>query len=177
LPDRCGRCTRCIEACPTNAIKAPYTLDARRCISYLTIENKGPIPEEFREAIGARIFGCDDCLEACPWNRFASTSRDAKLASASDVLKTPMREFLSLDEPAFKALFGNSPILRAKRRGFLRNICVALGNVGEEEDLPALRQACQDHDELVSEHARWAVSRIMARQKAAHQPRCSTESR
>lgn len=177
LPDRCGRCTRCIDACPTNAIKAPYTLDARRCISYLTIENRGPIPEEFREAIGARIFGCDDCLEVCPWNRFARASREAKFAPAPGVLETPMREFLSLDDTAFKALFANSPILRAKRRGFLRNVCVGLGNEGKEEDLPALRQACQDSDGLVSEHARWAVSRITAREKAAHQPRCSKESR
>ena len=165
LPDRCGRCTRCIEACPTQAITAPYQLDARRCISFLTIENKGPIPEEFREAMGDRIFGCDDCLDACPWNRFARASRDADLQSRADLLAKPLREFLALDERQFKDLFRNSPILRAKRRGFLRNVCVALGNVGTMDDLPALQKAAQDSEPLIREHAAWSIDRISGRRK------------
>ncbi|MFZ4482798.1 MAG: tRNA epoxyqueuosine(34) reductase QueG [Chthoniobacterales bacterium] len=163
LPDRCGRCTRCIDACPTAAITAPYHLDARRCLSFLTIENKGPIPEEFRVALGNRIFGCDDCLDACPWNRFARASRDAALAPRSDILATPLRDFLALDQAQFKALFRGSPILRAKRRGFLRNVCVALGNTGGAEDLPALRRALDDAEPLVREHAAWAISRLAER--------------
>jgi epoxyqueuosine reductase len=175
LPDRCGRCTRCIDACPTAAITEPYRLDARRCLSYLTIENKGPIPEEFRRPMGDRIFGCDDCLEACPWNRFAAASRDARLRPRTAMLQRPLREYLDLDSHGFKELFRDSPILRAKRRGFLRNVCVALGNVGEEDDLPALTRALQDSEELVREHAAWAVAEIHRR--TGHQPRCSTESR
>jgi epoxyqueuosine reductase len=168
LPDRCGRCTRCIDACPTQAITAPYQLDARRCISFLTIENKGPIPEEFREAMGDRIFGCDDCLDACPWNRFAQASHDAALQPREDVLTKPLREFLTLDDAAFKALFRGSPILRAKRRGFLRNVCVALGNTGTRDDLPALQTAAADAEALVREHAVWAIDRIAAREKLSH---------
>lgn len=177
LPDRCGKCTRCIDSCPTAAIVAPRRLDARRCISFLTIENKGPIPEEFREAVGNRIFGCDDCLDACPWNRFAKESRDAQLAPAGHILGTSLRNFLYLDDTSFKALFRGSPILRAKRRGFLRNVCVALGNTGNTSDLPALREASNDRDELIREHAQWAVRRIEERGSSAHQSRCSTESR
>jgi Uncharacterized Fe-S protein len=170
LPDRCGRCTRCIEACPTQAITAPYQLDARRCISFLTIENKGPIPEEFREAMGDRIFGCDDCLDACPWNRFARASRDAALQSRADLLAKPLGEFLALDDRQFKDLFRDSPILRAKRRGFLRNVCVALGNVGRADDLPALQKATQDSEPLIREHAAWAIERISERQKLPSRP-------
>ena len=163
LPDRCGRCTRCIEACPTQAITAPYQLDARRCISFLTIENKGAIPAEFREAMGDRIFGCDDCLEACPWNRFAKVSRDSALQPRQEISSLRLRDFLTLDEAGFKALFRNSPILRAKRRGFLRNVCVALGNTGSPEDLAALRTALDDHEALIREHAAWGIQRIETR--------------
>jgi epoxyqueuosine reductase len=163
LPDRCGRCTRCIDACPTQAITAPYRLDARRCISFLTIENKGPIPEEFREAMGDRIFGCDDCLDACPWNRFAQASRDAALQPRPEITGKPLREFLTLDDAEFKTLFRGSPILRAKRRGLLRNVCVALGNVGTKDDLPALKSALDDHEPLVREHAAWAIGKILGR--------------
>lgn len=179
LPDRCGRCTRCIAACPAGAIVAPYRLDARRCISFLTIENKGPIPVEFREAMGDRIFGCDDCLAACPWNRFAAEARDAQLAPSPDISRIPLRDFLRLDEASFKQKFRGSPILRAKRRGFLRNVCVALGNKGTPDDLPALRHAAQDPEPLVREHAQWALARVEVRARLgnSHQPRCSTESR
>ncbi len=175
IADRCGRCTRCIDACPTAAITAPYRLDARRCLSYLTIENKGPIPAEFRRAMGDRIFGCDDCLDACPWNRFAVASRDAQLQPRTALLERPLREFLALDNRGFKELFRDSPILRAKRRGFLRNVCVALGNVGTDDDLPALHKALHDEEPLVREHAVWAIAEI--RRRTGHHPRCSTESR
>jgi epoxyqueuosine reductase len=175
--DHCGRCTRCLDACPTRAIVAPYRLDARRCLSYLTIENKGAIPEEFRRALGARIFGCDDCLDACPWNRFAQASRDTALQPREDLLARPLREFLSLDDRQFKDLFRGSPILRAKRRGFLRNVCVALGNVGTAADLPALERARLDPEPLIAGHATWAIEEIKRRAPDPHQPLCSTESR
>lgn len=161
--DHCGKCVACIEACPTDAITAPHQLDARRCISYLTIENKGPIPEEFREAMGERIYGCDDCLDACPWNRFAKTSREAAFLARKEVFSHSLRDFLSLDDEAFRKLFAKSPIKRIKRPRFLRNVCVALGNVGGPEDLPALEKASQDSDELIAEHARWAIARIQGK--------------
>ena len=157
---RCGSCTRCIDACPTGAITAPHQLDARRCISYLTIELKGSIPLEFRPLMGDRIFGCDDCLDACPWNRFAQISRESAFAARPAVAQMRLRDFLALDDEQFRALFRGSPIKRIKRRGFLRNVCVALGNVGTKKDLPALRQAALDHEPLVAEHAAWAIERI-----------------
>ncbi len=135
---RCGTCTRCIDACPTGAITAPHELDARRCISYLTIELKGSIPLEFRPLIGDRIYGCDDCLDACPWNRFAQVARESAFAARPAVARMSLRDFLALDDEGFRTLFRGSPIRRIKRRGFLRNVCVALGNVGTVEDLPAL---------------------------------------
>ena len=152
---RCGSCTRCITACPTRAITEPHRLDARRCISYLTIELKGSIPMELRPLIGDRIYGCDDCLEACPWNRFASVSREASLAARP--IGMPLRDYLTLDEEKFRELFRRSPIKRIKRRGFLRNVCVALGNVGDAQDLPALERAAADREPLVAEHALWAI--------------------
>jgi epoxyqueuosine reductase len=158
--DHCGTCTRCITACPTQAIIAPRELDARRCISYLTIEHKGPIPIEFREAIGDRIYGCDDCLDACPWNRFAEESREMAFAARNDVFKKRLRDFLDLDDDAFRVLFAKSPIKRIKRPRFLRNVCVALGNTGTADDLPALEKAAGDPDPLIAEHASWAVTRI-----------------
>src|SRR5262249_36484717 len=135
----------------------------RRCISYLTIELKGSIPEQLRPLIGDRIFGCDDCLEACPWNRFAKVSRESAFSARKDVTQKKLRDFLSLDETTFRGLFRNSPIRRTKRRGFLRNVCVALGNVGTRDDLPALRMAAQDQEELVVEHALWAIEQIERR--------------
>ena len=138
---RCGSCTRCIDACPTGAITAPHQLDARRCISYLTIELKGSIPLEFRPLIGDRIYGCDDCLDACPWNRFAQVSRESAFAARPAVAQMRLRDFLALDDAQFREIFRGSPIKRIKRRGFLRNVCVALGNVGTRDDLPALGAA------------------------------------
>ncbi len=163
LPDRCGKCTRCITACPTGAITAPHQLDARRCISYLTIELKGSIPEELRPLIGDRIYGCDDCAAACPWNRFAQASTETAFAARDFVHRWTLRDFLALDDDAFRALFKKSPIKRIKRRGFLRNVCVALGNTGTADDLPALTAAAQDPEPLIAEHAAWAIGRIRER--------------
>jgi epoxyqueuosine reductase len=161
--DRCGTCVRCITACPTGAITAPHRLDARRCISYLTIELKGSIPLEMRPLIGDRIFGCDDCLEACPWNRFAKLSRESAFAADRSTVGTSLCEYLLLSDNEFREMFRNSPIKRIKRRGFLRNVCVALGNVGTAQDLPALEQALTDDEPLIVEHAAWAISQIKAR--------------
>ena len=159
----CGKCSACIDCCPTHAITAAHRLDARRCISYLTIENKGPIPEQFRRAIGARIFGCDDCLDACPWNRFAQQSRETAFTARGFISGMALREFLRLDDTAFRQLFRRSPIKRIKRHRFLRNVCVALGNVGDAEDLPDLERAADDPDPLISEHASWAIGEIAKR--------------
>ena len=159
---RCGSCQRCITACPTGAITEPHRLDARRCISYLTIELKGSIPLELRPLIGDRIYGCDDCLDACPWNRFASISREAAFA-AGPAIGMPLRDYLALDDTKFRDLFRRSPIKRIKRRGFLRNVCVALGNVGDADDLPALEGAAKGSEPLIAEHASWAIEQIQAR--------------
>ena len=158
--EHCGTCARCIEICPTRAIVAPYQLDSRRCISYLTIEQRGPIPLEFRAAIGDWIFGCDLCQEACPWNRFAPAAREARLHARELPLWT-LERFLSLDEPAFDALFARSPIRRAGRAGFLRNVCVALGNRAPAAAAPALICTLErDAAPLVRSHAAWALGRI-----------------
>jgi epoxyqueuosine reductase len=159
----CGRCTRCIDTCPTGAIIAPHQVDARRCISYLTIELKGSIPNELRPLIGDRIYGCDDCLNACPWNRFAKVSRETAFAMRPEVAAMKLRDYLSLDDDKFRRLFHNSPIKRTKRRGLLRNVCVALGNVGTADDLPALEKARVDSEPLIAEHAQWAIEQIHAR--------------
>ena len=166
LPDRCGKCTRCITACPTGAITAPHQLDARRCISYLTIELKGSIPEDLRPLIGDRIYGCDDCAAACPWNRFAQSSTETAFAAREFVHDWTLRDFLALDDDGFRALFKKSPIKRIKRRGFLRNVCVALGNTGTADDLPALARAAEDPEPLIAEHAAWASARIRERAAA-----------
>lgn len=164
--DLCGTCTRCMVACPTGAITAPRRLDARRCISYLTIEHKGSIPPELRRAIGGRIFGCDDCLDACPWNRFAAISREVIFQARDSVFQMTLRDFLKLTDEGFNALFRKSPVRRIKRPAFLRNVCVALGNIGTREDLPALEAASMDEQPLIAEHARWAVEEIRGRKRA-----------
>jgi len=157
----CGTCTRCLPACPTGAITAPYQLDARRCISYLTIELKGSIPEDLRPLIGARIYGCDDCLAVCPWNKFAVRTTDPALSPRTDLTTPDLLEMLALDDEAFREKFKNSPIKRTKRRGLLRNVCVALGNLGDSSALPALEYAAEsDPEPLIREHAAWAVARL-----------------
>ena len=161
--DHCGSCTRCIEACPTGAITAPYQLDARRCIAYLTIELKGSIPEELRPLIGDRVYGCDECLDVCPWNRFAQTTREARFLATEDEERNSLHALLEISASEFKRRFAKSPILRVKRRGLLRNVCVVLGNIGTADDLPALEKAAQHEEPLVREHAAWAIKRIQER--------------
>ncbi len=158
--NRCGTCARCLEACPTRAFVAPFRLDARRCISYLTIELKGPIPPELRPLIGNRIFGCDDCLAVCPWNRFAQAGALMREHARPDLRAPELLELLRLDEAGFKTRFGGTPILRCKRRGLLRNVCVALGNTAGVEALSALEAAAADPEPLIAEHARWALDQI-----------------
>ncbi len=164
--NRCGSCSRCLTACPTRAITAPFQLDARLCISYLTIELKGSIPVELRPLIGNRIYGCDDCLAACPWNKFARAGSLMKPHARDDLTSPDLVELLALDDAGFKQKFAGTPLLRTKRRGVLRNVCVALGNVGDKTALPALRKAAGDSEPLIAEHARWAVSQIEARPAA-----------
>jgi epoxyqueuosine reductase len=158
--NRCGSCRRCIDACPTGAITAPFQLDARRCISYLTIELKGSIPEQLRPAMGSRIYGCDDCLAACPWNRFAREGAMMRPHYRAELAAPELISLLGLDEAGFKKRFAGTPMLRAKRRGLLRNVCVALGNAGDQRALPALEKAASDAEPLIAEHARWAIGQI-----------------
>ncbi len=162
-PNRCGSCSRCLTACPTQALPAPFTLDARRCIAYLTIELKGSIPIELRPLIGNRIFGCDDCLAACPWNRFAQSGQLLRSFYRPDLNRPRLQDWLALDGPGFRQQFRGTPMERTKRRGLLRNVCVALGNVGDREALPALEKAAQDTEPLIAEHAQWAIGAILSR--------------
>jgi epoxyqueuosine reductase len=161
--NHCGNCTRCLTACPTQAITAPYQLDARKCISYLTIELKGSIPVELRPAIGNRIYGCDDCLAACPWNRFARKGNLMMSHTRTELALPDLIELLQLDDAGFKSCFAGTPMLRTKRRGILRNVCVALGNVGNADALPALAKAAGDPEPLIAEHAQWAMAQISRR--------------
>lgn len=158
--DRCGTCTRCIDVCPTRAITAPYQLDARKCISYLTIEHDGPIPVEFREAIGDRLYGCDECLDVCPWNKWAVPTTEAKFMPRE---LPELRELLDWDEATFTARMQGSPMRRLKLHRFKRNICVVLGNIGTSEDIPALKRIAASTDGMLVEHAEWALGKISAR--------------
>ncbi|MBS3649015.1 tRNA epoxyqueuosine(34) reductase QueG [Pseudaminobacter sp. 19-2017] len=160
-PNRCGSCRACLDACPTNAFPAPFHLDARRCISYLTIENKGPIPMEFREAIGNRIFGCDDCLAACPWNKFAREASEAKLKAREDLQEPRLADLLVLDDAAFRALFSGSPVKRIGRDRFLRNVLIAAGNSGEAGLIAPCLHLLEDPSPLVRGASVWALSRLM----------------
>jgi epoxyqueuosine reductase len=161
--NRCGRCARCMAACPTQAIRAPFTLDARRCLAYLTIEHKGSIPLEWRTAMGRRVFGCDDCLAACPWNRFAHAGRAMRGRERGDLATPDLLELLELDEAGFRERFKGTPVLRLKRARLRRNVCVALGNTAGAEALPVLERAAGEPDVLVAEHAVWALERIKKR--------------
>lgn len=163
-PDHCGKCTACLTACPTKAITAPRKLAATRCISYLTIEHKGSIPLEFRRAIGDRIYGCDACLDACPWNRFAQVSRESSFHAREEIFSHSLRDLLDLTVDDFRRLFAKSPIKRIKLERFLRNVCIALGNTGTPADLPKLRELTAHESPLIAEHAQWAVDEITARQ-------------
>jgi epoxyqueuosine reductase len=161
--DHCGSCQACLDICPTAAFPAPYRLDARRCISYLTIENKGPIPREFRRAIGNRIYGCDDCLAACPWNKFAVAGKEAKLA-ARDVLRAPsLAELAELDDAQFRALFTKSPIKRIGRDRFVRNVLIAVGNSGDAALAARAQALLGDASPLVRGAAVWALAQLLDR--------------
>jgi epoxyqueuosine reductase len=154
----CGSCTACLDVCPTKAFPAPYRLDATRCISYLTIEHKGPVDADLRAMMGNRIYGCDDCLAVCPWNKFAETAKDAKYAARDELIAPPLAELAALDDAAFRAKFSGSPIKRIGRDRFVRNVLYAIGNSGD----PALGVIAQgltnDPDETVADAARWAVA-------------------
>jgi len=160
--DHCGSCTRCLDACPTRAFPQPYVLDARRCLAYLSIEHPGSIPEEFRPLMGDRLFGCDECLEVCPWNRHAQQSKEMNFQS---IPRPELTEMLGWDDATFRDQFRGTPIFRLKRGRWLRNICVVLGNIGTKKDLPALENSCSDADLMVREHAVWAVRQIESRNK------------
>lgn len=158
--DRCGTCRACQDACPTDAFPTPYRLDARRCISYLTIEHDGPIPEEFRAAMGNRIYGCDDCLAVCPWNKFAAAGREAKLAARADFESPRLADLAALDDAAFRALFSGSPIKRIGRNRFVRNVAIAIGNSHDRSLVPTARQLAGDADPVVAEAGAWALARL-----------------
>jgi len=165
--DYCGRCRRCIEACPTGAIVAPYAVDARLCISYLTIELKGAIPRRLRPLIGNRIFGCDDCQEACPWNRFAVSTGEQKFWPRGGNLAPELTRLAAITQEEFDARFKDSPVRRAKRDGFVRNVVTALGNSHRSEAVPALARAMRDTSPLVRAHAAWALGQIGSPQAQA----------
>ena len=157
--DHCGTCTECIDICPTGAIVAPYVLDSRKCISYLTIELKGPIPHEFRKAIGNRIYGCDDCQIVCPWNSYAVSTKEPAFQEREAV--KGLIALMQLDEEGFRTRFRKSPVKRIKRRGLLRNVAVALGNSGRPEAVPVLTEALADPEPLIRSHAVWALAELL----------------
>jgi len=165
--DHCGSCHACLDICPTNAFPAPYRLDARRCISYLTIEHKGPIPHEFREAIGNHIYGCDDCLSVCPWNKYARTASEAKLAQRPELRAPGLAELLELDDAAFRLFFSGSPVKRIGRDRFIRNVLIAVGNSGAEAFVPRCESLLDDPSPLVRGAAIWALSRLLTPQAFA----------
>ena len=159
-PDRCGSCRSCLTACPTDAFPAPYQVDARRCISYLTIEHKGPIDLELREKLGNRIYGCDDCLAACPWNKFAVASSDIRYAARDGMIAPPLAELAAIDDAAFREKFSGSPIKRIGRDRFVRNVLYAIGNSDQADLRPVALSLCNDPDPTVAEAAQWAVQRL-----------------
>jgi epoxyqueuosine reductase len=163
--DHCGSCQACLEICPTAAFPAPYKLDARRCISYLTIENKGSIPHEFRKAIGNRIYGCDDCLAACPWNKFAQAGREAKLAARDELRAPGLGDLAQLDDAAFRAHFSKSSVKRIGRDRFIRNVLIAIGNSDDASLADAAENLLGDDSALVRAAAVWALSQLIAKQR------------
>jgi epoxyqueuosine reductase len=159
--DHCGSCRACLDICPTAAFPAPYKLDARRCISYLTIENKGPIPREFRKAIGNRIYGCDDCLAVCPWNKFAQASHEAKLAPRRELRAPDLAALVRLDDASFRAMFVKSPVKRTGRDRFIRNVLIAIGNAGDRALATEAERLLGDKSALVRGAAVWALSQLL----------------
>lgn len=168
-PERnhCGSCRRCLDICPTNAFPAPYQLDARRCISYLTIEHKGHIPEELRPGIGNRIFGCDDCLAVCPWNKFAQAGREARLVQREDLAALPLADLARLDDPAFRARFAGTPIKRTGRDRFIRNVLIAIGNSGDASLAEEAERLLDDASPLVRAMAVWTLGRLLPSEAVA----------
>jgi epoxyqueuosine reductase len=160
--DHCGQCRACLDACPTGAFPAPYRLDARKCISYLTIEHKGPIPREFRAAMGNRIYGCDDCLAVCPWNKFAVEGREAKLAARADLEAPPLAELARLDDSSFRSRFAGGPIKRTGRARFVRNVMIAIGNSKDRALGTIAAERLEDEDPLVRGAAVWALARLVS---------------
>jgi len=174
-PDRCGSCRRCLDVCPTDAFPAPYRLDSRRCISYLTIEHKGHIAPELREGIGNRVFGCDDCLAVCPWNKFAEAGREARLVQREEFAAPPLAELARLDDAAFRAKFAGTPVKRTGRDRFVRNVAIALGNSGDPGLATDAVRLLGDASPLVRAMAVWAVGRLLPKARidalaAAHLP-------
>jgi epoxyqueuosine reductase len=165
--DHCGSCQACLDICPTAAFPAPYKLDARRCISYLTIESKGPIPHEFRKAIGNRIYGCDDCLAVCPWNKFAQAGREAKLAPRDELRAASLADLARLDDAAFRALFAKSPVKRIGRDRFIRNVLIAIGNSRDQALAIEADRLLDDQSPLVRGAAVWALSQLVGREAFA----------
>jgi epoxyqueuosine reductase len=164
-PDRCGSCTRCIDACPTDALIAPYQLDSNRCISYLTIEKRGIIPEEMREGMGRHVFGCDICQDVCPWNRKAPASAAVEFQPRAGLVNPALAWLGEISAEEFSVMFRGSPIRRTKRSGIRRNAAIAMGNSGDEKLLPALDKMGADEDEVVAEAARWARGRLVKSRK------------
>lgn len=158
--ESCGSCTRCLDICPTNAFPAPFQLDARRCLAYLTVEHKGPIPVEFRAPMGNRIYGCDDCLAVCPWNKFASISREARLRARPELERPALAELVQLDDARFRALFAGSPIKRIGLARFLRNVLIAIGNSDDATLIPLVEARLDAEDALVRGAAVWALRRL-----------------
>jgi epoxyqueuosine reductase len=165
--DHCGSCHACLDICPTAAFPAPYRLDARRCISYLTIEHKGPIPRELRAPIGNRIFGCDDCLAVCPWNKFAQAGRENKLAARPELTAPRLADLARLDDAAFRQMFSKSPLKRTGRNRFVRNVLIAIGNSGDAELAPEAIRLLDDPSALVRGAAVWALSRLLPAERFA----------
>ena len=165
--DHCGTCRACLDICPTNAFPAPYQLDARRCISYLTIEHDGPIPHEFRRAIGNRIYGCDDCLAACPWNKFARTTHEIKLKARDDLIAPALADLAALDDAAFRAHFSGSPVKRIGRNRFLRNVLIAIGNSRNPALVEAARRHLDDPSSQVRGAAVWALRELLPAEEFA----------
>lgn len=163
MSDRCGSCSRCIDVCPTRAFTGPYRLDATRCISYLTIEHKGPIPVALRKPMGNRIYGCDDCLAVCPWNKFARPTRHDKLMARDDLRSPDLADLAALDDAGFRARFTGSPIKRIGRNRFIRNVLIAIGNSADPAMLPAAQRLLADPDPIVAESAAWACSALSQR--------------
>jgi epoxyqueuosine reductase len=158
--DHCGSCSRCLDICPTRAFPSPYRLDARRCISYLTIEHHGPIPEEFRKPIGNRIYGCDDCLAVCPWNKFAAAHQEPAFAPRAELSAPKLADLVALDDAAFRALFSGSPIKRIGHNRFIRNVLIAIGNSGDPSLRETAQALCADADPVVAEAAAWALAQL-----------------